>query len=79
MRALCDHDLARRLRGRLHPGAWFLPQPAEPRAPFQSYQELPGATPVFHWTEDPVRGHIALCTLAATIKAVVAKVLAPPR
>jgi hypothetical protein len=29
--------------------------------------------PVFHWTESRVRGHVAVCVLAATIEAVVAK------
>ena len=32
--------------------------------------------PVFHWTEDRVRGQIALCILEATIEAVMAKDLA---
>jgi transposase len=29
--------------------------------------------PIFHWTEDRVRGHVALCVLAATIEAVMVK------
>jgi transposase len=29
--------------------------------------------PIFHWTEDRVRGHVALCVLAATVEAVMAK------
>jgi 2'-5' RNA ligase len=29
--------------------------------------------PIFHWTEDRVRGHVALCVMAATIEAVMAK------
>jgi len=29
--------------------------------------------PIFHWTEERVRGHLALCVLAATIEAVMAK------
>ncbi len=29
-----------------------------------------GLRPVFHWTERRVRGHIALCVIAATIEAV---------
>ena len=32
--------------------------------------------PMFHWTEQRVRGHVALCVLAATIEAVMAKDLA---
>jgi len=32
--------------------------------------------PMFHWTESRVRGHVALCVLAATIEAVMAKDLA---
>ncbi len=29
--------------------------------------------PMFHWTEERVRGHVALCVLAATIEAVMAR------
>jgi len=29
--------------------------------------------PMFHWTEARVRGHVALCVLAATIEAVMAQ------
>jgi len=29
--------------------------------------------PIYHWTENRVRGHVALCVLAATIEAVMAK------
>ncbi|MGA2531379.1 MAG: IS1634 family transposase, partial [Acidimicrobiales bacterium] len=29
--------------------------------------------PIFHWTEERVRGHVALCVMAATIEAVMAK------
>ena len=32
--------------------------------------------PMFHWTEERVRGHVALCVLAATIEAVMAQDLA---
>jgi hypothetical protein len=31
---------------------------------------------MFHWTEKRVRGHVALCVLAATVEAVMAKDLA---
>jgi hypothetical protein len=29
--------------------------------------------PIFHWSEERVRGHVGLCVLAATIEAVMAK------
>jgi len=32
--------------------------------------------PMFHWTEERVRGHVALCVLAATIEAVMGRDLA---
>ncbi|MGO9334457.1 MAG: hypothetical protein ACLQCU_10490 [Acidimicrobiales bacterium] len=31
--------------------------------------------PMFNWTKARVRGHVALCVLAATIEAVMAQVL----
>jgi transposase len=38
-----------------------------------------GLRPVYHWSEGRVRGHIALCVLAATIEAVIGKDLARAR
>jgi hypothetical protein len=55
------------------PGAVLLPQPAERRAKVESHEDFLALRPVFHWTEDCVRGHVALCILAATIEAVMAK------
>jgi transposase len=43
---------------------------------FRITKDLIGLRPVYHWTERRVRGHIALCVLAATIEAVMAKDLA---
>jgi transposase len=40
---------------------------------FRITKDLIGLRPVYHWTERRVRGHIALCVLAATIEAVMAK------
>ena len=34
-----------------------------------------GLRPVYHWTEQRVRGHIAVCMLAAVIEAVIANQL----
>jgi transposase len=48
-------------------GSYRRPQNLERR--FKVTEDFPVLRPVFHWTEDPVRGHIPLCTLAATIKA----------
>ena len=43
---------------------------------FRVLKDFLSLRPVFHWTEDRVRGHVALCVLAATIEAVMAKDLA---
>jgi hypothetical protein len=43
---------------------------------FKVTKDFLALRPVFHWTEDRVRGHVALCILAATIEAVMAKDLA---
>jgi len=43
---------------------------------FRITKDLVGLRPIYHWTERRVRGHIALCVLAATIEAVMAKDLA---
>ena len=42
-------------------------------ARFRVTKDFLALRPVFHWTEDRVRGHVALCILAATIEAVMAK------
>ena len=39
---------------------------------FRVMKHFLGLRPVFHWTEQRVRGHIAICVLAAVIKAVIA-------
>ncbi len=43
---------------------------------FRVLKDFIGLRPVYHWTERRVRGHIALCVLAATIEAVMGKDLA---
>jgi transposase len=43
---------------------------------FRVMKDLLGLRPVYHFTEDRVRGHIALCVLGAVIEAVMAKDLA---
>ena len=43
---------------------------------FRVLKDFLSLRPIFHWTEDRVRGHVALCVLAATIEAVMAKDLA---
>jgi transposase len=40
---------------------------------FRITKDFLALRPVFHWTEDRVRGHVALCMMAATIEAVIAK------
>jgi transposase len=45
-------------------------------ARFRVTKDFLALRPVFPWTEDRVRGYVALCILAATIKAVMAKDLA---
>ena len=40
---------------------------------FRIAEDFLALRPVFHWTEERVRGHVALCLLAATIEAVMAK------
>ena len=39
---------------------------------FRVMKDFLGLRPVFHWTEQRVRGHIAICVLAAVIEAVIA-------
>ncbi len=43
---------------------------------FRVLKDFLGLRPVFHWTEDRVKGHIAICVLAAVIEAVIANRLA---
>lgn len=43
---------------------------------FRVLKDFLSLRPMFHWTEKRVRGHVALCVLAATIEAVMAKDLA---
>jgi hypothetical protein len=42
---------------------------------FRVMKDFLGLRPVFHWTETRVRGHIAICVLAAVIEAVIANLL----
>ena len=43
---------------------------------FRVMKDFLGLRPVFHWTETRVKGHIAICVLAAVIEAVIANQLA---
>jgi transposase len=43
---------------------------------FKVLKDFLGLRPVFHWTDQRVRGHIAVCVLAAVIEAVIANQLA---
>jgi transposase len=43
---------------------------------FRVLKDFIGLRPIYHWKERRVRGHIALCVLAATIEAVMTKDLA---
>jgi hypothetical protein len=43
---------------------------------FKVLKDFLGLRPVFHWTDQRVRGHIAICVLAAVIEAVIANQLA---
>ena len=45
-------------------------------ARFRVLKDFLGLRPVFHWTEDRVKGHIAVCVLAAVIEAVIGNRLA---
>jgi hypothetical protein len=45
-------------------------------ARFRVLKDFLGLRPVFHWTEDRVKGHIAICVLAAVIEAVIGNRLA---
>ena len=40
---------------------------------FRVMKDFLSLRPMFHWTEARVRGHVALCVLAATIEAVMAQ------
>jgi hypothetical protein len=40
---------------------------------FRIMKDFLNLRPVFHWTEERVRGHVALCVMAATIEAVMAR------
>lgn len=42
---------------------------------FRVIKDFLGLRPVYHWTEQRVRGHIAICVLAAVIEAVIANQL----
>lgn len=44
-------------------------------ARFRVLKDFLGLRPVFHWTQDRVTGHIAICVLAAVIEAVIANQL----
>jgi hypothetical protein len=44
---------------------------ANVEARFRVMKDFLGLRPVFHWTEPRVRGHIAICVLAAVIEAVI--------
>ena len=43
---------------------------------FRVLKDFLGLRPVFHWTENRVKGHIAICVLAAVIEAVIGNKLA---
>ncbi|MDA8310602.1 MAG: hypothetical protein M0Z46_08315 [Actinomycetota bacterium] len=43
---------------------------------FRVLKDFIGLRPIYHWKERRVRGHIAMCMLAATIEAVMTKDLA---
>jgi len=43
---------------------------------FRVMKDFLGLRPVYHWTEQRVQGHIAICVLAAVIEAVIANQLA---
>jgi transposase len=43
---------------------------------FRVMKDFLGLRPVYHWTEQRVRGHIAICVVAAVIEAVIANQLA---
>jgi transposase len=43
---------------------------------FRVLKDFLGLRPIYHWTERRVRGHIAICVLAAVVEAVMAKDLA---
>jgi transposase len=43
---------------------------------FRVLKDFLSLRPIFHWSEDRVRGHVALCVLAATIEAVMSRDLA---
>jgi len=43
---------------------------------FKVMKDFLGLRPVYHWTEQRVQGHIAICVLAAVIEAVIANQLA---
>ena len=49
---------------------------ANVEARFRVLKDFLGLRPVFHWTEGRVKGHIAICVLAAVIEAVIANRLA---
>jgi transposase len=43
---------------------------------FRVLKDFLALRPIYHWTEKRVRGHVAICVLAAVIEAVIAKTLA---
>ena len=49
---------------------------ANVEARFRVLKDFLGLRPVFHWTEGRVKGHIAICVLAAVIEAVITNLLA---
>ncbi|HEX2027038.1 MAG TPA: IS1634 family transposase [Nitriliruptorales bacterium] len=48
---------------------------ANVEARFRVLKDLLGLRPVYHWTEKRVRGHIAVCVLAAVIEALIGNAL----
>jgi transposase len=40
---------------------------------FRVMKDFLSLRPMFHWSEERVRGHVALCVLAATVEAIMAK------
>ena len=73
MRALCHHDVAHDLRGLGRTGAALLQEPTERRASLQGDEGLLVVAADVPLDRGRVRGHVALCILAATIEAVMAK------
>ncbi len=41
------------------------------RGPLPDAQRLPSPSPLCHWTETPLRGHIAVCVYASLLEALI--------